>query len=196
MLLGLVVGPERRRARPRRRKTEQQLTPILRTLPLLGFASGVLLSAAVALFVARGLLGLHPLRVIVPGALQLALLYVAWVTVRNSTRLLYDHAERRAAQAAEARAELSEARLAALQARMQPHFLFNALNTIAALVRTDPAAAEATVEDLSAILRASLKQGDVTMRPLRDELSLVRAFVGVEQRRLGDRARRCAGTSP
>ena len=76
----------------------------------------------------------------------------------------------------------------ALQARMQPHFLFNALNTVAELVRSDPAAAEATVEDLSAILRAPLKQGDVATRALRDELALVRAFVAVEQRRLGDRA--------
>ena len=124
---------------------------------------------------------------IVPAAIQLFALYVAWMTVRNTTRVLFDHAERRAAQAATARAELSDARMSALQARMQPHFLFNALNTIAELVRTDPGAAEATVEDLSAILRASLKQGDATSRPLREELALVRAFVGVEQRRLGAR---------
>jgi LytS/YehU family sensor histidine kinase len=125
--------------------------------------------------------------VIFPAALQAFALYVAWITVRNTTRLLFDHGERRAAQAAKARAELSDARMSVLQARMQPHFLFNALNTIAELVRTDPEAAEATVEDLSAILRASLKQGDATTRPLREELALVRAFVGVEQRRLGTR---------
>ena len=112
---------------------------------------------------------------------------LAWTTVRDTTRVLFDRAERRGAQAAKARAELADARISALQARMQPHFLFNALNTIAALVKTDPDAAEATVEDLSAILRASLKQGDATTRPLREELALVRAFVGVEQRRLGTR---------
>lgn len=166
---------------------QEQITPVVQTLPLLAFASGILLSAAVALFAARGLLGLHPLRVIVPAGIQLAALYVAWVTIRNTTRLLYLHGERRAAQAAQARAELSEARMSALQARMQPHFLFNALNTVAELVQSDPAAAEATVEDLSAILRASLKQGDEATRPLRDELSLARAFVAVEQRRLGTR---------
>jgi two-component sensor histidine kinase len=188
MLLGLttVLTAGGAAATP---EDQEQITPVLQTLPLLAFASGILLSAAVALFIARGLLGLHPLRVIVPAAIQIAALFGAWVTVRNTTRLLYGHAERRAAQAAQARAELSEARMSALQARMQPHFLFNALNTVAELVRSDPAAAEATVEDLSAILRASLKQGDVTTRSLRDELSLVRAFVAVEQRRLGDRLR-------
>jgi two-component sensor histidine kinase len=168
---------------------QDRLTPVLQTLPVLAFLAGVLLSAAIALFVARGLLGLHPVRVIVPAALQVFALHVAWVTVRNTTRLLYEHAERRGAQAAKAQAELAGAQIRALQARMQPHFLFNALNTIASLVATDPAAAEATVEDLSAILRASLEQEDATTRSLRDELSLVRALVGVERRRLGDRLR-------
>ena len=172
---------------PNSAEEQEQLTPILQALPPLGFIAGVLISAGLALLLARSLLGLHPARVILPAAIQLFALYVAWITVRNTTRLLFDHGERRAAQAAQARAELTDARMAALQARMQPHFLFNALNTIAELVRTDPGAAEATVEDLSAILRASLKQGDATTRPLREELALVRAFVGVEQRRLGAR---------
>jgi len=167
----------------------EELKPVLQALPLLGFASGILLSAAIALFVARGLLGLHPLRVMVPAAIQAVALYGAWVTVRNATRLLYASAERRAAQAAEARAALSDARIRELQARMQPHFLFNALNTVAALVKSDPAGAEATVEDLSEILRASLDQDAAVWRPLRRELEIVRAFVGVEQRRLGERLR-------
>jgi signal transduction histidine kinase len=166
---------------------QNELTPILQALPPLGFLSGVLISAGIALLLARGLLGLRPARVIVPAAIQVFALHVAWITVRNTTRLLFDHGERRAAQAAKARAELSDARMNVLQARMQPHFLFNALNTIAELVRTDPEAAEATVEDLSAILRASLEHGDATTRPLREELALVRAFVAVEQRRLGPR---------
>jgi sensor histidine kinase YesM len=167
----------------------ERLTPLLRALPLLGFMAGVLLSAAIALFFARALLGLHLLRFIVPAAIMAAMLYAAWVTVRNATNLLHDHAERTAAQAARAEAELAGARMRELQARMQPHFLFNALNTVADLVRTDPAAAEATVEDLAAILRASLKHGATSLHPLRDELALVRALAGVEQRRLGDRLR-------
>jgi two-component system sensor histidine kinase AlgZ len=166
---------------------DDELRPVLVALPSVAFVAGMLISAAIAFMIARGLFGIHHLRVIGVSALLVLALVLAWVTVRDTTRLLFDRAERRGALAAKARAELADARMSALQARMQPHFLFNALNTIAALVKTDPDAAEATVEDLSAILRASLKQGDATTRPLREELALVRAFVGVEQRRLGTR---------
>lgn len=166
---------------------DDDLRPVLLALPMLAFAAGALISAAIAFMIARGLLGIHQARVIGMSAFFLVALALAWITVRNTTRVLFDHAERRGTQAARAREELSEARIATLQARMQPHFLFNALNTIAALVRTDPAAAEATVEDLSAILRAALRHGDVPVRPFREELALVRAYVGVEQRRFADR---------
>jgi sensor histidine kinase YesM len=166
---------------------EDDLRPVLLALPMLAFAAGALVSAAIAFMIARGLLGIHQARVVVTSSMFLIAFAFAWITVRDTTRVLYDHAQRRGAQAARAREELSEARIAALQARMQPHFLFNALNTIAALVRSDPAAAEATVEDLSEILRASLKDGDLPLRPFREELSLVRAYAGVEQRRLGPR---------
>ena len=83
------------------------------------------------------------------------------------------------------RAEL-EARHDALQARIQPHFLFNTLNSIAALVTIKPDAAEAMIEDLAELLRASL---DLRSRqaPLRDELELTRAYLRIEQARLGDK---------
>lgn len=166
---------------------DDDLRPVLVALPMLAFAAGALVSAAIAFMIARGLLGIHQARVIGMSSFFLVAFAFAWITVRDTTRLLFDHAERRGAQAAKAREELSEARIAVLQALMQPHFLFNALNTIAALVRSDPAAAEATVEDLSAILRASLTHGSLPLRPFREELSLVRAYAGVEQRRLGPR---------
>lgn len=164
-----------------------ELTPVLRALPPFAFLSGILLSAGIAMFLARGLLGLHPVRVIVPAALQALALYAAWVTVRNTTALLFAHGARQAEHAAKARADLQEARFEALQARMQPHFLFNALNTVAALVKSDPDAAERTVEDLSAILRSTLARQGSTTWPMDDEIALVRSYVGVEQRRLGER---------
>ena len=166
---------------------DDDLRPVLVALPLVAFAAGTLISAAIAFMIARGLLGIHPARVVGIVILLLLALAFAWITIRDTTRLLFDHAERRGQQAASARAALADAKLAALQARMQPHFLFNALNTVASLVKSDPEAAEATVEDLSAILRASLKRGDATTWPIREELALVRAFVAVEQRRLGHR---------
>lgn len=80
----------------------------------------------------------------------------------------------------------SEARYQSLSARIRPHFLFNCLNSIAALIAIKPAAAEAMVEDLSDLFRASLAKGDpqITMA---EELDLVRKFARIEQTRLGAR---------
>jgi two-component system, LytTR family, sensor histidine kinase AlgZ len=78
------------------------------------------------------------------------------------------------------------ARIRALQARIRPHFLFNSMNTIAALTRTSPASAEQAVEDLADLFRASLS--DATARiSLRDELEIARTHQRIEQLRLGDR---------
>jgi two-component system sensor histidine kinase AlgZ len=78
------------------------------------------------------------------------------------------------------------ARIRALQARIRPHFLFNSMNTIAALTRSDPARAEEAVEDLADLFRASLSEAH-TMIPLRAELDIARTHQRIEQLRLGDR---------
>jgi two-component system sensor histidine kinase AlgZ len=80
----------------------------------------------------------------------------------------------------------SEARVQALQARIQPHFLFNSLNTIASLVHDDPENAEEATLDLADIFRGSLRQPDQTI-PLEEELKLARQYLDMEKRRLGDR---------
>jgi len=80
----------------------------------------------------------------------------------------------------------SEARVQALQARIQPHFLFNSLNTIASLIPEDPVGAERAIEDLADIFRGSLRQAD-SLISLSDELELARMYLQMEQRRLGDR---------
>lgn len=81
-----------------------------------------------------------------------------------------------------------ESRYQALQARMRPHFLFNSLNSIAALVGSRPEEAEILIEDMSELLRASL-DGRSRLVPLADELALVRAYLRIEQARLGERLR-------
>ena len=80
----------------------------------------------------------------------------------------------------------SEARVQALQARIQPHFLFNSLNTIASLVHDEPDNAEAATLDLADIFRGSLRRAD-QMIPLEEELKLARQYLEMEKRRLGDR---------
>jgi two-component system sensor histidine kinase AlgZ len=80
----------------------------------------------------------------------------------------------------------AKAQVDALQARIRPHFLFNSMNTIASLIRTRPADAERTVEDLADLFRAALGADDVP-GTLGEELDLVRRYLDIEHLRLGDR---------
>jgi len=87
---------------------------------------------------------------------------------------------------AEARRIATEAQLASLESRVNPHFLFNTLNSIAALVRDDPAAAERMTGQLAALMRSSLYQ-QTPLVTLDEELRIVRAYLEIEQVRFGDR---------
>jgi two-component system sensor histidine kinase AlgZ len=85
------------------------------------------------------------------------------------------------------RVQVMATELDALQARINPHFLFNTLNSIAALIREDPARAEAVTLQLSSLFRYTLqapKQGSVT---LEEELSIVEGYLAIEQQRLAER---------
>lgn len=79
------------------------------------------------------------------------------------------------------------AELAALRARINPHFLFNSLNSIAQLISTDPATAEACVERLAEIFRHILRRGEQEFVPLADELQVIDAYLDLERARFGDR---------
>ena len=83
----------------------------------------------------------------------------------------------------------AEAQLASLESRVQPHFLFNTLNSIAALVHEDPARAEKMTTDLAALLRSSLDQESEPLVRLADELRIVRTYLEIERVRFGDRLR-------
>ncbi|ROR34399.1 sensor histidine kinase [Inmirania thermothiophila] len=82
----------------------------------------------------------------------------------------------------------SEARVAALRARIRPHFLFNSMNTIAALTRSDPARAEEAVQDLAELFRAALEDGR-EHASLGEEVALARRYLDIEALRLGPRLR-------
>jgi two-component system, LytTR family, sensor histidine kinase AlgZ len=82
----------------------------------------------------------------------------------------------------------SEARYQALQARIRPHFLFNSLNSIAALIASRPDAAETAVEDLAQLFRAGLGASN-TRIPLHEEMEVTRAYLRTESLRLGERLR-------
>ena len=82
----------------------------------------------------------------------------------------------------------TEARLDALQARIRPHFLFNCMNTIASLTRSEPAAAERAIEDLADLFRASMAEAR-TLATFAEEFDLVRGYLNIEALRLGARLR-------
>ncbi|MDR0234324.1 MAG: histidine kinase, partial [Zoogloeaceae bacterium] len=83
---------------------------------------------------------------------------------------------------------LEEARLSALNARIRPHFFFNALNTVLALIRSDPKGAENTLENLSELFRALLKTPRELVL-LSEEIALGRQYLEIEKLRLGERLR-------
>jgi two-component system sensor histidine kinase AlgZ len=80
----------------------------------------------------------------------------------------------------------ARARVHALQARIRPHFLFNSMNTIASLTRSDPAQAEQAVQDLADLFRANLSEKRNTIT-LEQELEVARIYQRIEELRLGDR---------
>jgi signal transduction histidine kinase len=85
------------------------------------------------------------------------------------------------------RALAAEAELKALKAQINPHFLFNTLNTVAHLIRTDPPRAEKTVEKLAEVFRYALVAVEKDVVPLADELSFIEDYLALEHERFGDR---------
>jgi len=91
---------------------------------------------------------------------------------------------------------LAVARLDALRSRLRPHFLFNALHTVGALVRHDPAEAESAVEKLGDMLRYTLREGEEDAVPFAEEWEFTRQYLEFEQLRYGDRLRVRADIDP
>ncbi|WP_395827596.1 sensor histidine kinase [Collimonas sp.] len=81
---------------------------------------------------------------------------------------------------------LVEARLQALQARIRPHFLFNSLNAVLSLIRTEPLRAEVALEDLADLIRVLMRDGRA-MTTLEKEIRLCRQYLSIEKIRLGER---------
>jgi signal transduction histidine kinase len=160
-----------------------RMHPMLLALPVLCFISGILAVAALCLIVGR--VSLTPM--LLAGVPTAFVIWLALHGLRVTTRFLYDHAREQAELAARAREEATRSQLAALQAQLNPHFLFNSLNTVASLVRTDPRRAEATVENLARILRRTLDRSAKSAILLSDELDYLRAYLSIEQERYGSR---------
>lgn len=131
-------------------------------------------------------------RVVIPraglyriGALVMGTLWLIEYTygrLRARTRAVELREER-------SRREILRAQLEALQARTDPHFLFNSLNTVASLIEDDPVLAERVLEKLSDLFRYALDSGRRKSVRLVDEIDAVRQYLEVETLRLGERLR-------
>lgn len=152
-----------------------------RFAPLADFALGAVL--CLGMIVSAAISWDDPLVLagfLIPGGLASGLAAAAFGLLVN--RVQSRIARRKAAAAELAR---TQAEVRALRAQINPHFLFNALNTIRYFVRTDPPAARRLLLDLSAIFQHALRSGDFV--PLQKEIEYVKAYLTLEQTRLEDR---------
>lgn len=111
-------------------------------------------------------------------------------------RVFYRQALDRAAQVERIRAELAQAELRALRAQIHPHFLFNTLNTIAALINENPRDAEDVVTRLAEVFRYVLASAQREHTRFGDEIEFLRAYLEIERSRLGDRLRLIESIEP
>lgn len=134
---------------------------------------------------ARRMLGSAMLYALVPNHwLTLAALLVGEAMSIGVPLMIWDHTY--VEQALDDRERsLTQARLEGLKSRIQPHFLFNTLNTISSLIRVEPAKARLVVQKLAQILRTVLDLKD-DVRPLSEEIEFVESFLTIERARFGD----------
>jgi signal transduction histidine kinase len=111
-----------------------------------------------------------------------------WAVVGLSQALDYQReSQERTLTAAQLQTRLAEAQLQALQRQLHPHFLFNTLHTISALIHRDPESADDMLARLSDLLRLTLDRIGTQQLTLKEELDFLRKYLEIEQTRFGDR---------
>ena len=127
--------------------------------------------------------GSRSTRLLEPTSPATLLVWVIWGFARGRRTRVYFRLRSRALSPA-----ITEARLQALQARIRPHFLFNSINAVLSLVRTEPERAEEALQDMADLFRV-LMRDNRGLAPLAAEVELCRQYLELEQLRLGDRLR-------
>jgi two-component system LytT family sensor kinase len=121
-----------------------------------------------------------------------AAFYMACFTAFTAHRVAVERARR----SDQLEARLAQAELRNLRAQLQPHFLFNALNAVTALIRKNPEAAEQTLGHLSDLLRRSLDSTERQLVPLAREIDFVERYIAIQHVRYGDRLRTTIDVDP
>ncbi|HEX8736746.1 MAG TPA: histidine kinase [Pyrinomonadaceae bacterium] len=123
----------------------------------------------------------------IPGSLTLGLPFYALIVFASQAYHSRVHLAAEEKKASQLQAELVQAQLQALKMQLQPHFLFNTLNSISSLVLTNPAKAHAMIARLGDFLRLTLDYNEDQMVLLREELRFLRSYLEIEQTRFSDR---------
>jgi len=125
-----------------------------------------------------------------------AMLTYALIAMVSYAIVYYRKYRREELMASELRAQLAGAQLQALKAQLHPHFLFNTLHTISALMREDVESADRMIARLSDLLRLALRSNGQQTIPLREELEFVERYLEVERIRFSDRLQTDIRVSP
>ena len=155
----------------------------------LGFAVGFALGTWLNDLTLVQVLERHPHAILIAGATALLFGVLGTWHFHDAARIFEAEAAARSERLARTEQEALAARaeLARLQAQIEPHFLFNTLSNVVGLIDTDPAAARAMLLDLTALLRTALARSRRTDVALAEELELLRAYLGIMARRMGQR---------
>jgi two-component system, LytTR family, sensor kinase len=139
---------------------------------------------------------LHRLKLYLSSELitNVAMFWIVFVLFRGIG--YYQRLREREQTASRLQAQLVQARLQALQMQLNPHFLFNTLNCVSGLMRSDPDAADEMLERLSSLLRMTLAKGQAQKIPLQEEMDVIQLYVSIQQLRFGDRVRHSIQVAP
>jgi sensor histidine kinase YesM len=132
---------------------------------------------------------LHTLRVATPLGIVFGTGAMVHASLRGQVQKMEEKVREKEVAEERAHKLAAEARLRSLEAQIRPHFLFNTLNSISALIAVNPSRAEQIVERLAALLRASLDTSGQPLIPLQEELAMVESYLDIERARFGDKLR-------
>ena len=131
----------------------------------------------------------HTLRVAIPLGLVFGMGAMVHAMLRERVQETEKKLHEKEVSEARAQKLATEARLRSLESRIHPHFLFNTLNSISALIATNPERAEQIVARLAALLRAALDNSNQPLIPLEHEAAMVASYIDIERARFGEKLR-------
>ena len=108
----------------------------------------------------------------------------------------YQQLREKSTMAAQLEVQLANAKIAALRMQLNPHFLFNTMNSISSLMRIDIEAADSLLEQLSSLLRMTLERRDVQLIPLHEEIEFTETYLAMQDKRYTGRVTRTLSVDP